>query len=116
MTVSIPDGVEHIGKRAFWMCNSLKTVVIPEGIESLSEEVFASCKGMETVYLPVSLTSIGKSVFGGSYSVTDIYYAGTLEQWEAIEKNEQETGHWKPTSPSFVIHCSDGDITVVRGA
>lgn len=59
-TVTLPDTITEIGKGAFYQ-NDLREI-----------------------YLPVSLLSIGENAFYDCANLTDIYYAGTEEQWSAI--------------------------------
>ena len=68
--------------------SGMTEVVVGEGITALSNCVFLDCQDLETVYLPASLTSMGESVFENCYSLEDIYFAGTKEQWNAIDKSK----------------------------
>ncbi len=59
------SGLEEIGDYAFYGCSSLKTVVIPASVKRIGAYAFAECVNLET-----------------------IYFLGTKEQWDAIEKGE----------------------------
>lgn len=68
-------------------------VVIPEEIRghkvtALGNEngamILNRCKQIQSVTIPVSITSIGNSCFFNIESLTDVYYAGTSEQWRKI--------------------------------
>ena len=60
-TYQIPDGVNTIAYSAFWGSSNLKSVVIPESVTFIDEGAFIDC-----------------------YSLTDVYYTGTEEQWENV--------------------------------
>lgn len=64
----------------------IKDVVISKGITSIGMEVFYHCAELKTVTIPRSVTNIGISAFGSCNSLTDVYYSGTKEEWNAITK------------------------------
>lgn len=59
-TVTLPDTITEIGKGAFYQ------------------------NDLSKIYLPASLISIDENAFYDCANLTDIYYAGTEEQWQAI--------------------------------
>lgn len=80
---TIPNTVKTVGQRAFWCAPLMTSVVIPEGVEELEECAFADCLKLETVYWPRSLKTIDVS-FAGCDALSDIYYAGSEEEWDAL--------------------------------
>lgn len=48
---------------------------------------FYNCTSLKTVTIPVSVTCIDDDAFDGCTSLTDIYFTGTEEEWNAIRKN-----------------------------
>ena len=71
-TVTIPNGVKRIGKRAFYMCGTLTSVTIPNNVTSIGGWAFVGCVGLTSVTIPDGVTSIGERVFffSGLTSVT----------------------------------------------
>lgn len=55
--------VVKIGEKAFWYCNSLRSISIPNGIQSIEEYAFYHCKNLNSVTIPNSVTYIGKYAF-----------------------------------------------------
>ena len=64
---------------------------------------------LTSITLPKSITSMGTSAFLMCPKLTDIYYEGTIAEWNSIKKDPNWA--WKDT-PITVIHCSDGDIII----
>lgn len=72
-------------------CISLTDVILPESITSIGLGAFVGCNNLQTLYIPTSVTHVGLNVFGLNYKFesdfslpTEIYYAGTEAQWNAI--------------------------------
>ena len=78
---------------------TLKTLIITGGT-CIGEETLSGCSSLTSLYLPKSLTSLDYKALYGCSSVKDIYYAGTEEEWNAIEKDYS----WQPSRDGYVIH------------
>ena len=87
-TVSIPSTAANIGYRAFYQCSQLEEIVIPEGVSSIETQAFLDCTRLSKVYLPKSLESIAVvfTVSGGGGRSLSVYYNGTEEEWNAVQK------------------------------
>lgn len=91
----IPEGVTEIDYYAFDHCLELESVIIPSGVTALKKNTIHDYTNLKSVEIPVSVTAIASFAFNkGPYSdnqeLTDIYYCGTIEQWEAIELESPE--------------------------
>ena len=105
--LNIPKSVENFGSMVYAQCNSLEYAVIPEGVESLSAREFEICTSLKKILLPSTLKEIsGYAVLGLCFSLEEIVYNGTVEQWNAIEKSDT----WCIATPAFSIVCTDGVI------
>jgi hypothetical protein len=118
--VTIPNSVTSIGDYAFSDCTQLKEIIIPGSVTSIGDSVFASCKnlttvtishgvrsigicaflscGMTEITIPNSVTTIGEYALGTS-SLKKIYFQGTPEQWNAIDKHP----HWYSIVRSLML-------------
>ncbi len=83
--IKLGSGIDKIPFMAFSKCSGLKTVNIPEGVSVIEENAFEDCTSMKTVVLPSTLTSVQDSGFLGCSSLVSIFFAGTEEQFDAIE-------------------------------
>lgn len=95
-----------IGSFAFWGCKELWSVKIEEGIELIENDAFSDCYHITKIFLPRSLKLISDYAFNSCTSLLSFYFAGTREEWTAIEKGEG----WDTGTPNYTIYCSDGNV------
>ncbi len=81
--VIIPDSVYLISEGAFGYCESINELVLPKDIQSLGRMAFYKCLKVKKVFIPSSLTNAGEDSLILP-KLTDIYYEGTKEQWDAL--------------------------------
>ncbi len=81
----IPNGVINIENEAFYNCKKLTSIVVPNGVTKIGSYAFAHCDNLVKIILPNSLISIGIYTFYPSKTLTDVYFSGTEEEWNAIE-------------------------------
>ena len=62
-------------------------------------------QSISSVYIPSSVTYIETQCFAECENLTDIYYDGTKEEFDAISKYD-----WKTTT--VTLHCTDGDYII----
>lgn len=97
-----------IGEYAFGVGNtytSLSALTLGNAVTSLGAYFIQNQYGLESLTIPTSVSHIYSHAFYNT-SLDDIYYNGTLAQWNAIEKdNDWDTG---ATTGCF-LHCTDGD-------
>ena len=103
--ITIPDRVTSIGVFAFNSCG-FTSITLPNNITTIGDCVFSSCIRLISITIPDSVISIGQYAFIECLNLTNIRYNGTIEQWNAIEK---ESG-WNFETGNYTIHCTDGDI------
>lgn len=84
-----------------------KEFIVPEGIENIGPCTFAYNNHLESVTIPKTVTLIYQNVFTKSPNIKNIYYNGTVQEWQAIKKYT----HWRMDSSDFIIVCTDGQIS-----
>ena len=104
--ICLGNGLTEIGEHAFDSCANLLEIYLPYGISVLRESTFTYCVSLREVNIPRSVTKIEAMVFYMCNSLTDIYYDGTLEEWNAISKND----NWNVGIECYTVHCIDGEI------
>lgn len=61
---------------------------IPYSVTKINEYAFANCNRIYSLVIPNSLNEIGVDAFLNCTSLSRIYYDGTKEEWDNINKNE----------------------------
>ena len=108
--ITLPDSVTFIGIGAFAGCTSLKKVNLPESLKNLGNGAFSGCSALKEITIPASLEALGYYDGNDEYalmgsSITDIYYKGTQEQWNAIVHTTDERPTYLPSGVR--VHCAD---------
>ena len=103
--ITVPGINLVIRPYTFAHCERLKSIVFEEGVTKIEDSVFMNCTQLESVTIPVSVTYIDY-IFGFCPKMRSIHYAGTMEQWEAIEKNAR----WRGDANYITVYCSDGQL------
>lgn len=76
----IPEGVTHIGKKAFERCFNLTSVIIPGSVKHIDEEAFQFCYGLSSVNIPEGVTHIGKNAFNNCRNLQSVKLPDTIKQ------------------------------------
>lgn len=108
--VAVRGGTTCIADSAFSGCAALTSLTLPNSVTDIGNSAFSGCAKLTSVNIPDSVTAIGKSVFATCKSLTSITFTGTKTQWESISKGDD----WEPSTDSFTIHCTDGDIIIAK--
>jgi hypothetical protein len=106
---------------------TITTIIIDEGVEVLAPNSLAYTPNLNTVYLPKSIQKMGKNTFsrnialggfgrGDDKKVLTIEYAGTMEEWKAVNAASEQyitesgdDGTWYGgLKEGSIVRCSDG--------
>ena len=69
---SIKEGVKVIGDRAFWICDSLRSINIPNSVTTIGNWAFYGCKALTNINIPNSVKNIEYSAFMSCSSLANI--------------------------------------------
>ena len=122
-TFVLPNGVEVIGEYAIMNSYTLKYIILNEGLTTVKKGAMLSSPYIESVVLPNSLAYVEEGAFEACYALTNIYYVGTVEDWERIVIDFDEhsalfsaTRYYysekQPTTEGNYWHYVDGVPTV----
>lgn len=101
----IKDGTKTIANQAFYQCDNIKNIIISNGVTRINEGAFLECTNLNSITIPISISTIGNGAFAGCESLSNIYYEGTIEQWNKINKEDDDmwfknaTIHYKRDIP-----------------
>lgn len=98
-SVVIPEGVTEIGSYAFFNCKGLESVTIPQSVTVIGDGAFSGSVGLKELYISKNVTKIGEAAFHNS--AEDVFYAGTAEEWMAIDQNA-----WSDYN-TYTLHFDD---------
>ena len=62
----------------------VQTLVIGEGITAIGSDTFVQFPNLTNATIPTSITEIEADAFYSCTSLQDVYYLGTVDQWNAI--------------------------------
>ena len=88
--------------------SNITGIFLPDTLINIKALAFGACQHLEGVSIPASVVYIGQSAFGGCTQLSHIIYAGTIQQWDAIEKGLQ----WNYNCPEITVHCTDRGVII----
>ena len=106
MEVTIPNGVERIGKSAFSYCSALAEIAIPESVTVIDKSAFYKCVALKEFVIPNGVTTIGESAFYNCSNLKNIQFMGTTAAWNTVSKGLD----WNFNVPATEVACSDGTV------
>lgn len=71
-TVTLGDSVKSLGNNAFFRCRALEEVKLSDSVTQISEGCFQGCSALKTVQMPSQLLAIDQSAFAGCGSLEEI--------------------------------------------
>ena len=69
--IVVPDGVKQIGK-SFANKEFIKSITLPDTLEAIDRRAFDNCKGIKELVVPESVTVIEKEAFAGMCNLTKL--------------------------------------------
>lgn len=108
VTAYLPNSLTRVGGTSFQYCRRLYNIDIPNSVNFLGMEAFDGCTSLKYVNIGTGVTEIASLAFGACTALTNITYAGTIAQWNAITK----ASRWYSDVLTTVVHCIDGDTPI----
>ena len=83
-TVKLPDSLTKLGAAAF-AYTAINEIRLPKNLTELEDGPFEHCKELKIVTIPASIENLNNA-FYDCENIETVYYEGTEEQWNAVEK------------------------------
>lgn len=77
-SVTFPNSLRTIGKKAFKNCTSLRTIYVPEGVTTMGEAAFANCSHMTTATIDASVSILPAEMFVDCGSLQSVVLPNNL--------------------------------------
>lgn len=100
----------EISEAAFWYSSIRAISFASETSLTIGMQAFFNCSSLTSLTFPVSIANLPRLIVKGASSLTNINYAGTMEQYNALSKYET----WASGCAATYIHCSDGNVTLKK--
>lgn len=70
-SITLPGGLEEVGRYAFNHCSSLSTAVFPGSLTTIGDHAFNECN-LKSVTIPANVNNIGTNAFAMNKQLTDV--------------------------------------------
>ena len=88
-SITLPSTLKTIGPFAFMWCNKLSAITIPEGVESIGSFAFAFIYQLQELHMPSTLRYFGNSVLFNNYQLSNITIKPDCQHFTMGEGNEE---------------------------
>ena len=86
----------------------ITSVVIEASVASIGDYAFSGCTKLVAVSIPKTVTEIGSAAFLSCDSLKNIYYAGTQEAWDSVQKAENVLPAGATVTPEDEVPTNSG--------
>lgn len=84
-----------------------KELVIEDGTTGFAEHALEYLSSLKKIVLPSSIKIIGQSAFFGCKSLSEIYFNGSFDEWNGVEKGASWDTHMPKKNVWTLCQCTD---------
>lgn len=111
ISAHMPSTLKSIGDGAFYNCEKLKEIILPDGLEVIGKRAFWGTK-LPTIYIPETVVQIQPDEGGycpiDTVCLKEIHFGGTVAQWQAFHLRT----YYGPLK--ITVYCADGSLILGR--
>ncbi len=104
-TITFPTSLKTIGENAFNGSGLEGTIVLNVGIETIGKNAFNNVAGMTSVIIPNTLKTIAYTAFEGCSALLNVYYAGTRQEYAAIDIDASNVTYNAAVASFYMKDC-----------
>ena len=82
-SIDIPNSVTSFGDFAFLGCYGLTSFTISSNVTSIGQQALKDCKGLTSIEIPSSITTIANNLFAGCTGLTSVTLPSTITSLES---------------------------------
>ena len=105
-SITLSNNIKFIKSSVFSSCRALTSIDIPEGVMEINKNAFMAAANLKEVSIPKSVNLINNRAFYMCSKLETITYAGTTEEWAAIEKEDG----WNQNAGDFTVIYNGGAL------
>ena len=120
-TLTLAEGVTHIGKSAFEAVNTLTgyngdytyyftSLVLPSTLVYIGHSAFRYCANINTLFIPTSVEYIGPYAFANCIKLSKINFGGEMAEWE----NRHLGTGWNYLAKAVTLQCTNGSLSLEK--
>lgn len=77
--IALPEGLQRMGVRTFWLNESLKQVTLPTTLDTLPKYCFQGCTALRKMSLPEGMKVIAENAFAGCENLMQVKLSSTID-------------------------------------
>ena len=89
-------------------CVDLRTVTLNQNVTIIWNLSFTGCTSLSSINIPKEIEKMDYRLFYGCVSLSEITFDGTIEEWNALEKD----AYWNEGSAITKVICTDGNVNL----
>ena len=106
--ITFNQSVTRLNENSFWNCYKMDSIVLPNSVTIIVGGTFPECRSLTSITIPNSVVEIGGWAFAMCDNLLVINFEGTVEQWNAIIKEDT----WTEESSITTVQCTDGQVAI----
>ena len=115
-SIVLPGTIKEVGTFAF-ADSKLEEVKFSSGISVINAWSFSTCSSLRSITIPATVTTIEEGAFSNCCNLETIYFEGSEEEWELIDKTDRwdyEAGVYTPNGTYTVVYNTILDTGVTE--
>lgn len=110
----VPEGVETIGKYAFYNNRKLESIVLSEGVTQIQNNAFEHTFSLADITIPKTLTRVDSDAFTDSLKMENVYISD-IAAWCSIQYGSGQSNPLTCANELYIDNKLVGDVVIPEG-